>query len=922
MRFVALLSGGKDSCYNIVKCKEHGHELVCVANLMPPDAAQEEMNSYMYQTAAHTAIPCVAECFGVPLVRDVVAGAAVVKNLDYDVDAADEVEDLHRLLAQVVATYPDVKGVSCGAIVSTHQRLRVEHVCQRLGLTPLCYLWMRDRRTLLDDMVRHGVHAVLVKVAGGGLEPRKHLGKDLATLRPTIQRLHDKMGLDYCGEGGEYETLVLACPGGFAPGRRLVLEETDVLLDEEDPDSVGNLRVLRCRVVVDEGVEAGLAVPVGGQGPGERLEADMWRLWEASAPPFRRERHPATNTQAIPPPPPLLPALPAPASAPQRAVMGVDGFGQTAQLTYRGPRPATADVAAQTRDVMQQLGDVIAHHFHADGTDRTSTSVRDACFVHLYLADMAHFHDVNAEYCRHFDRHPPSRACVAVHLPPGVLVAADAVFYRGSHRGIGLDRSTQRTCLHVRSMSEWAPLCIGPYAQANALPCVSREPDRGALVFVAGQIPLDPATMTVWTPSDALLATATATTGPPPAADPDPDQPLRDDVCTALQRTVLMQLALCLRHVARVLAPLGASLRRTLSCTVYLNADKLQECVATRLGPAPGAGRDVDAVRWLATKLCTVDDVLRLLAAVDAEECGGSGNDDGENDGENDSDDSDDDARAISGGSGRPEEGHVPPPVAVVFVRGIPRDCLVEVEVVAASEALPLSAFRTIHRGDVCFDQPDGDGDVNKGDDGDGVRATVDAWPLWRRPPDGAVAALDTAAEAYRARPSAVPPAVAPGPRRRHTVETSCTWLRGGVCTGFCELVVPPPCQPQDQQKQVSAVSAAGAEAASALRAVCRAVRALLDGAGMAPTDLRTLRIYHTVNNTDEAEEGDRLRAAAADAVAWGLGVRADFPVLFVPTSPPGGQDQPHRAGGTLFTVHFMAVDTLKLNSVTWIHGL
>jgi enamine deaminase RidA (YjgF/YER057c/UK114 family) len=432
--------------------------------------------------------------------------------------------------------------------------------------------------------------------------------------------------------------------------------------------------------------------------------------------------------------------------------------------------------------------------------------------------------------------------------------------------------------------------------------------------------------MTVWTPSEALLATAA--TGPLPAADPDPDQPLRDDVCTTLQRTVLMQLALCLRHVARVLAPLGASLRRTLSCTVYLNADKLQECVKTRLGPAPGTVLEVDAVQWLATKLCTVDDVLRLLAAVDAAECGGSGNDDGENDGENDSDDSDDDARATSGGSGRPEDGHDPPPVAVVFVRGIPRDCLVEVEVVAASEALPLSAFRTIHRGDVCFDQPDGD--VKKGDDGDGVRATVDAWPLWRRPPDGAVAALDTAAEAYRVRPcppppsSAVPLAIGPGPRRRHTVETSCTWLRGGVCTGFCELVDPPPCQPQDQQQQSSTVSAAGMEAAWALRAVCRAVRALLDGAGMAPTDLRTLRIYHTVNNTDEADDvkGDRLRAAAADAVAWGLGVRADFPVLFVPTSPPGWQDQPHRASGTLFTVHFLAVDTLKLNSVTWIHGL
>lgn len=35
MRTVALLSGGKDSCFNMLKCVEAGHEIVALANLRP-----------------------------------------------------------------------------------------------------------------------------------------------------------------------------------------------------------------------------------------------------------------------------------------------------------------------------------------------------------------------------------------------------------------------------------------------------------------------------------------------------------------------------------------------------------------------------------------------------------------------------------------------------------------------------------------------------------------------------------------------------------------------------------------------------------------------------------------------------------------------------------------------------------------------
>lgn len=49
MKFVGLISGGKDSIFNLLQCVAYGHELVCVANLHPPEEAKsKEMDSYMF----------------------------------------------------------------------------------------------------------------------------------------------------------------------------------------------------------------------------------------------------------------------------------------------------------------------------------------------------------------------------------------------------------------------------------------------------------------------------------------------------------------------------------------------------------------------------------------------------------------------------------------------------------------------------------------------------------------------------------------------------------------------------------------------------------------------------------------------------------------------------------------------------------
>ena len=423
MIFVGLLSGGKDSCYNIERCLVHGHELACLANLMPAEADTVEMHSWMYQSAAHLAIPAQAECIGVPLLREAIRGKAVEQGLQYCETENDEVEDLAILLQRVKDSFPHVKGVSCGAIISTYQRTRLEHVCERLGLTPLCYLWERDREFLLHEMVERGVRPVLVKVAGAGLKPHVHLGKEIGHILPSLERLHERFGLDLCGEGGEYETLVV---GASFFKRFLSLDTVEVHIDQED-DSVGNLDVTSCSTITNDAY-----IPPTVETSGEQRQRLLCPL-VASTVIDEVATMIAEETVFFSSQPLALSSLPSSSSS-SSSLMGLPTeksmFLQTPLIFPTNTVVGSAD--EQMKQVMSLLAEVV-------GTD-----VRDACFVHLYIADVSLFAAVNQRYCQYFDQNPPARSCVAVPLPQGVLVAADAFVCRGSHASSGAVRRRSR----------------------------------------------------------------------------------------------------------------------------------------------------------------------------------------------------------------------------------------------------------------------------------------------------------------------------------------------------------------------------------------------------------------------------------------------------------------------------------------------
>ena len=149
MKVVALVSGGKDSCYNILKCQEHGHDAVALANLHPEPNGVDDLDSYCFQTVGHNILHLYPQCMGIPMYRRRFRGVSHQRGLRYTATAGDEVEELFTLLAFVCAKHPDVAGVSSGAIASDYQRVRVENVCARLGLVSLAYLWHQPQSKLL-----------------------------------------------------------------------------------------------------------------------------------------------------------------------------------------------------------------------------------------------------------------------------------------------------------------------------------------------------------------------------------------------------------------------------------------------------------------------------------------------------------------------------------------------------------------------------------------------------------------------------------------------------------------------------------------------------------------------------------------------------------------------------------------------------
>ncbi|XP_046872195.1 diphthine--ammonia ligase isoform X2 [Hypomesus transpacificus] len=454
----------------MMQCVDAGHRIVALANLHP--ANTDELDSYMYQTVGHQAIDLYAEAMELPLYRRTIQGASLNTARDYRETEGDEVEDLYHLLL-TVKEKEGAEAVSVGAILSDYQRVRVEHVCVRLGLQPLAFLWRRDQETLLSDMISADLHALLIKVAALGLDPEKHLGQPLAAMEPYLKQLHRKYGIHVCGEGGEYETFTLDCP---LFKKRIVIDAMETVIHSADAFApVGYLRFTRMHTEDKDDARVAGARPL----PPCPCQSAIDNMTE--------EAEYADQAQDI--------------------QLEFTSNGDLSCQSGRGPPPSCSP---RTSRGYQWVSGISGAHSPDPGIHNQTMAaftllqgeletrgwqMKHIVLVHLYVRSMEDFSAVNAVYRTHFGPNPPARVCVQAPLPPGQLLQVDCLLQAWPQPAPGEEEEEekeeeesfhQREALHVQSLSHWAPANIGPYSQALRV---------DEAVFCAGQIALVPCSM-------------------------------------------------------------------------------------------------------------------------------------------------------------------------------------------------------------------------------------------------------------------------------------------------------------------------------------------------------------------------------------------------------------------------------------------
>ncbi|XP_952275.1 uncharacterized protein TA13205 [Theileria annulata] len=225
MKLLSLISGGKDGIYSILCARRQGHEIVLLGHMTPQDSNTHELDSYMFQTIGHNVIESISKCLDIPLLeRTIERAPASTKSLDYTPDDQDEVEDLYNLVKEALVCFNL-------SYLNNKSTRWVKNVCSRLNLSSVNPLWERNQRDLIKEMIDEGMEAILIKTCSLGLN-EKHLGRKISEIYEELLEMENKYGLNVCGEGGEYETLVLDCP---IYKKKILIEEHEKIYHSKDP---------------------------------------------------------------------------------------------------------------------------------------------------------------------------------------------------------------------------------------------------------------------------------------------------------------------------------------------------------------------------------------------------------------------------------------------------------------------------------------------------------------------------------------------------------------------------------------------------------------------------------------------------------------------------------------------------------------
>ncbi|CDW88436.1 UNKNOWN [Stylonychia lemnae] len=358
-----------------------------------------------------------------------ISGKSVNQELYYEKDENemnDEVEDFFQLIVKV-------------------KRLRVENVCQRLGLVSLAYLWLKDQSELLEEMIENEMDARIIKICSMGLKP-SHLGKSISQLHDYFIKLRDQFQFNVCGEGGEYESAVFDCPL-FKSKRIVALDQQIIHHDESEIAPVAHLKFNQFQLedkdedtnqrhseLLQNLIESRKYIQDVKY---EKIEQNFdWKqsTTDEIIQSHQLEKHYQISKDQI-----------------------ITKFMTIRDIKIEGSGSLELSQSQQVDLLLSHLSKL----FEDNGFSLKNGTLK----INLYIYDMSQFIDINTVYKKYFGLKPPVRVCV--ELPNQ---NQDSLVYI---QAIGMKEATlqklNRQNLHVQGYSQWAPANIGPYSQANQL---------------------------------------------------------------------------------------------------------------------------------------------------------------------------------------------------------------------------------------------------------------------------------------------------------------------------------------------------------------------------------------------------------------------------------------------------------------------
>lgn len=186
-------SGGKDSCYALMKAKELGYVPKVLLNVL-----NEEGKISRSHGIPTNILQAQADAMGIPL---------------YTV--ASSWQDYEKNFTNALITLKIEYNISYavfGDIDLQPHRDWEEKVCAKAGLEAYLPLWQLHRLTLVKEMLHAGIETMIISC-------NDDLGQKTCGTILSEDFVHQlvEQNIDPCGENGEFHTLVTNCPLFSAP---------------------------------------------------------------------------------------------------------------------------------------------------------------------------------------------------------------------------------------------------------------------------------------------------------------------------------------------------------------------------------------------------------------------------------------------------------------------------------------------------------------------------------------------------------------------------------------------------------------------------------------------------------------------------------------------------------------------------------